>query len=223
MDAPYPLRHAPTPPSTTDAWDAPSRSSAEILNIGHFRPESTDHRPRTSLKLQWDDTSLHGIFRVEDRYVRAVQTQFNGPVCTDSCVELFIEPAGGTGYCNFEFNCCGVGLASHIADPTRTPKGFRAWRAWTPQEAALLQIQPSLSGPITEEIVDDCVWTLAFRIPFAPLLASTGAPAPHCGTVWRANAYKCGDRTSHPHWGSWRPVDVLNFHLPQCFGEMRFE
>jgi hypothetical protein len=42
------------------------------------------------------------------------------------------------------------------------------------------------------------------------------------GNLWRANFYKCGDDTSHPHWAAWSPVDELNFHLPRCFGRLGF-
>ena len=39
------------------------------------------------------------------------------------------------------------------------------------------------------------------------------------GQVWRANLYKCGDQTSHPHWASWAPIgEALNFHQPGFFG-----
>ena len=42
---------------------------------------------------------------------------------------------------------------------------------------------------------------------------------------WRANFYKCADRTSHPHCLTWAPVDfpVPNFHLPRSFGVLEFE
>ncbi|MCD6337129.1 MAG: hypothetical protein J7M01_02720, partial [Candidatus Marinimicrobia bacterium] len=36
------------------------------------------------------------------------------------------------------------------------------------------------------------------------------------------NLYKCGDKTSHPHWASWSPIDKLNFHQPKHFGEFVF-
>ncbi len=222
MSSVHTIRRAVEPLRTADAWDAQTRQDAASLTVGSFRPESSDHRPKTQLKLAWDNESLHGIFRVEDHYVKAVQTAFNGAVCKDSCVEIFIQPSGGLGYCNFEFNCCGVLLASHVEDETRTPEGFRKFRRWTQSECRQIDIVASLAGPIPEERVGPCVWTLAFRIPFAPLLACTGAAEPRCGTLWRANVYKCGDATSHPHWGSWSPVDALNFHLPQCFGAMRF-
>jgi hypothetical protein len=43
--------------------------------------------------------------------------------------------------------------------------------------------------------------------------------------TWRANFYKCGDKTSHPHWLTWNPVDKPrpDFHLPQYFGTLVFE
>ena len=43
------------------------------------------------------------------------------------------------------------------------------------------------------------------------------------GEVWRGNFFKCVEENSHPHWASWSPVDEFNFHLPQCFGVLRFE
>jgi hypothetical protein len=41
------------------------------------------------------------------------------------------------------------------------------------------------------------------------------------GQTWRGNFYKCGNETSHPHWGAWSPVTELNFHLPASFGTIQ--
>ena len=71
-------------------------------------------------------------------------------------------------------------------------------------------IEPEIDGPVD--------WQLAFFIPTALLEKFVGPIGPLAGQEWRANLYKCGDRTSHPHWASWSPVDALNFHLPHCFG-----
>ncbi len=53
--------------------------------------------------------------------------------------------------------------------------------------------------------------------------ASVEKPAP--GVTWKANFYKCADKTSYPHWLTWNPVDhpSPNFHLPQYFGAIVFE
>ena len=75
---------------------------------------------------------------------------------------------------------------------------------------------------VDPEITAKKTWQLVFRIPFALLAQYSGSLSIEKGAVWRANFYKCGDETSHPHWASWRPVDALNFHLPRCFGYLQF-
>jgi len=60
------------------------------------------HRPAVEARLLFDDESLHVLFRVRDRWVRSVVSAAQGPVCTDSCVELFFSPEADTahGYFN---------------------------------------------------------------------------------------------------------------------------
>ena len=74
----------------------------------------TDHMPKVQARVMWDDDYLGLMFRVEDRYVRAVAGHpWNGSdsVCTDSCVEFFVAPvAGSDGYLNCEANCGGTML-----------------------------------------------------------------------------------------------------------------
>ena len=44
------------------------------------------------------------------------------------------------------------------------------------------------------------------------------------GLQMRANFYKCGDKTSRPHFLSWNPIDVPSpdFHRPDFFGQLAF-
>ena len=223
----YRVARAEKPIALTDGWDADSRKNAEVLTIGNqwLKPPATEHRPLTQFKLVWDDAALYGMFRVEDKYVLGAVTEFMGPVCTDSCVEFFVAPAGGKGYCNFEINCSGVLLVSHIEDATRVPgKGFAVWRPWTAEEGKSIGIETSIKGTLPKECVGECVWTVAFTIPLSTLLCVTGATVPAKGTVWRANVYKCADKSSHPHWLFWNPIgEHLNFHQPAHFGEMVFD
>lgn len=58
--------------------------------------------------------------------------------------------------------------------------------------------------------------------PFALLEKYAGVFEEIGGQAWKANFYKCGSETSHPHWGSWSAIDALNFHLPAKFGDIRF-
>ena len=56
------------------------------------------------------------------------------------------------------------------------------------------------------------------------LLVKYAGPLPGMqDQTWRANFYKCGDATSHPHWASWNPIgEKLSFHKPEYFGEIVF-
>jgi len=106
-------------------WADPIWTQAETLEVAHFRPEGSDHRPKASARMLYDAQCLYGIFRVEDRYVRCVRTQYHDPVWKDSCVEFFAQPLPDRGYFNFEFNCGGAFLCLHITNPERTPDGFK--------------------------------------------------------------------------------------------------
>ena len=202
-----------------NAW-----AGAAPESIACFRPESSDHRPVTTLSLLHDADRLYGLFQVRDRYVRSVVTEFMGSVCTDSCVEFFVAPGPDTGYLNFEFNAGGTLLVSHIRDPRRDPagNGFADWRPLSPDEGARVAIAASLPAVVEPERTDPVDWWLAFAIPFDLLQDVAGAPRPCNTPPWRANFYKCGDRTSHPHWASWAPIKERNFHRPDDFGILRF-
>ena len=194
------------------------------VKLENFRVESSNHRPQAECQLQYDARGISGLYQVKDRYVRAAVTQFQGRVCTDSCVEFFITPSGGAGYVSFEFNCSGVMLTHHVLDPRREPGGPLAkFRELTLEEVKGVKIFHTLSGKLEPEISEETHWRLGFFIPFELLTHVTGAAKPVSGTIWRANFYKCADSCSHPHWASWQPVYELNFHLPECFGKIEFE
>jgi hypothetical protein len=210
-------------PRLDAGWDDPAWEAAEPIEIAHFRPEGSDHRPRTRARLAFDDEGLCGLFRVEDRHVRSVHTRFGDPVYQDSCVEIFLQPRAGRGYLNFEMNAGGALLASHVTDHRKTGDGFAAARMLTEEDGRRVTVLSTLPPVIEPEIEGPVDWQLAFFIPTALLETFVGPVGPLPGQQWRANLYKCGDRTSHPHWASWSPVDERNFHLPHCFGTLRFE
>ena len=218
----YEIRRTPRPPCGAARWNAPVWQGAATAAVAEFRPEGSDHRPRTEARVLCDGGHLYGIFHVADRYVRCRHTRFLDPVCTDSCVEFFVQPAPDRGYFNFEFNCGGAFLASYVTDPARTPEGFREFVRLSPDDAGTLHVMSSAPPVVEPEIAVPLDWTLEFAIPFALFTKYAGCPAPCAGDEWRGNFYKCGDETSHPHWAAWAPVDELNFHLPRCFGALRF-
>lgn len=221
-DAAYTVLRANPRPGPGDRWEGRAWRHVRALAIGHFRPESSGHRPRTRAKLVADDQGIYGLFRVEDRFIRCVHTAFQAPVYKDSCVEFFVQPRPDGGYFNFEFNCGGALLASYITDARRTPQGFAAFRPLRPEEGRRIAVQTDLPAVVAPEIRAPRTWHLAFRIPLELLAAYCGPLSIAPGAVWRANFHKCGDETSHPHWAAWQPLAALNFHQPHSFGRLRF-
>jgi hypothetical protein len=215
----YPVQKRP---EFDGQWDGPAWKNAGILEVAHFRPESSDHRPHTQAKLMYGWEGIYGIFRVKDKYVRSVYRRHLDPVYKDSCVEFFVHPRRDGGYFNFEFNCGGTLLASYVLDPTRKKSGFLDHTQFSKEDVRQVRIYHSQPKMVDPEIEAPLTWYLEFFIPYKLLEKYLGALKIRSGTIWRCNLCKCADETSHPHWAAWSPVDALNFHLPHCFGELIF-
>jgi len=203
-------------------WDAGLWAGLQTAELTHVRPEGSDHRPHVQVRLGYDGDQLCGIFRVEDRYVRSLCTGFQQSVCRDSCVEFFVQPAGGDAYFNFEFNAGGAMLAHYVTNPRHSAERPRQWVELSDADCEQVSVVSSLPSIIEAELVDPTLWTLAFAIPVAILEHHAGPIASLRGETWRANFYKCGDATSHPHWISWQPLDRVAFHVPEYFGDIDF-
>jgi hypothetical protein len=206
-------------------WDAPIWREAETLTIGNFLARSSDHRPLVQARVLHDDQSLYVFFRVEDRYVRSVATNYLDPVCRDSCVEFFVEPVAGKGYFNIEFNCGGTLLLFYIEDPTRNPGGPTEFKKMTKVEkeiAEQIKVAHSMPNVVEPEIAEPTTWLLQYSVPISVFETYVGHLGTLPGRTWRGNFYKCADKSSHPHWASWAPLDAVNFHLPKCFAPITF-
>jgi len=218
----YTVRRAVSVPPMEPAWDAPEWSAADTIEVAHFRPESSEHRPRTFARLLYERTGIHGIFQVHDRFVRNVRTQYLDEVWKDSCVEFFAQPKEGRGYFNFEFNCGGAFLCRHIINPDRSTGKIKEYVSVPLELGRTILARSSLPVKTEPEITTPITWMLRFHIPFSlfePFIGSFGDVADQ---EWKGNFYKCAEEVSHPHWAAWSPVDELNFHLPRCFGVIRF-
>ena len=188
--------------------------------LTHFHARSSAHHPVVTAQLGHSRTHLHLRFSVHDQYVLSETLQLNGPVCTDSCVEFFVEPVPGLGYFNLEINAGGTVHCSHITDPTPTPTGFAACAPLSTSELATFAIATTLPRVISPEIATPLDWALCATIPIELFSKRLGRTPPVPGN-WRGNFYKCADRSSHPHWASWSPIgERLAFHVPEHFGTL---
>jgi len=210
-----------SPPITGSDWgaspwkDIPSES---IRNIMGAKPA---HFPKTAVKIAYDAAAIFVMFRVEDRYVCAVAAANQDSVCRDSCVEFFFTPGADVskGYFNLEMNCGGT-MLFHFQTARGMGQIVIPKRELDEIESAHSMpriVEPEISAPVT--------WTVSYRLPIALLERYCPVSPPAPGEVWRANFYKCGDNTSHPHWLTWSPVNLPkpDFHVPQSFGLLEFQ
>ncbi len=207
-------------PDLATPWERPPWRELAPGRIRHAMGKSPAHRPRVEFKMGYTDSDLALLFRVEDRYVRAVTPRNQGPVFRDSCVEFFFTPGPdpAAGYFNLEMNCGGVFLFHFQRAPRRdvTPLPARLCRK--------IKIAHSLPRIVRPEIRRRVTWTVAYRLPVDILEGHGPVTRPAPGVRWRANFYKCADCSSHPHWLTWAPVAFPRpqFHLPEHFGILEF-
>jgi len=215
--------HRLTEPMTIDAnWDKPFWQGIEPLTLGYHMGEMPAHLPKTQAKLLYDDEAIYVIFRVEDRYVRAVAERHQGLVCRDSCAEFFFAPGDDVsqGYFNLEMNCGGTMLYHFQVIPRKDQVHIKE------SDLARVVVAHTMPRTVEPEIAAPTTWVIEYRLPTDTLgdyHPNPVRPAP--GVTWRANFFKCADATSHPHWLTWSFVDRPrpDFHVPEYFGTLRFK
>ena len=160
---------------------------------------------RAGGRIFHDGESFLVLLRAKEKDIRAEYTAPMSPVHEDSCLEFFFMPAGEEKYLNFEINpngCLHIGFGRDRYDRER-----------------ILLPDPAAYFRIRTERTDDG-WEAEYRIPgkflrrFYPEFRFAG--------ILKANVYKCGDKTAHPHYLAWNPVDspVPDYHRPESFGTM---
>ena len=167
----------------------------------------SDSGIRAGGRICHDGENLYVILWAKEREIRAENTLPASPVHEDSCLELFLMPDGAEGYLNFEINpngCLHLGYGTNRRN----------------REDILLPDEQETFRIRTERSAEG--WEVKYRIPAGFL--RTFYPAFACRGILRANVYKCGDKTPHPHFLAWKPISspTPDFHRPDCFGEMIF-
>lgn len=201
-------------------WNKPVWKETQPVRLENFMGERPAHFPPVEMKMRYDNNNIYVIFKVDDQYVKAVATETNGRVWEDSCVEFFFTPGPDSraGYFNLETNCIGTFLLQYH-NLAANDDGFVSQA-----DNQGIEIKSSIQIDVSEEYKDPLTWFLEYKMPldFLKNYLSYEQPAP--GVRWRANFYKCGDKTSHPHWLTWAPVDFPQpkFHLPEFFGTIEF-
>lgn len=173
------------------------------------------YKPKLSFRIGHTGKEVWLKYYVTEKYILARETQTNGDVYKDSCVEFFIS-LDGKNYYNFEFNCIGtihIGYGSGRGNRKAVPVNL----------AEKIEIESSLGNQPFEEKTGNFEWEMMIRIPlesfaFDQIKSLNGLKA-------TANFYKCGDETTEPHFVTWNPVGTENpdYHCPEYFGKVLFE
>lgn len=178
-------------------------------------PAQYPYAPNVQFRMFHTGGHLLLRFDVEERYTAALVTEDNGEVWTDSCVEFFIAPDNSGYYYNFETTCIGrmlLGYRRTHADAVHA----------APEVMASVKRRTTLPPLPFPEREGDNRWSVTLVIPPEALFAHKIKD--WSGLEARMNLYKCGDRLSHPHFLSWRPVtsEKPDFHRPEFFERVRF-
>jgi len=217
----YSVIKAEYPPEINSVWEKEIWQETKDIRLANYMGDKPLHFPETNVKLRYDKNNVYIIFRVLDNYVKAVEKKINGKVWFDSCVEFFFSPGPDTerGYFNFEVNCKGVFLLKFNTGNGNN-NGFVEM-----EDCKKINISHSLEREVENEIVEPLEWRVEYSIPYSMLKKYMKVESPAPGVKWRANFYKCADKSSHPHWLTWAQVDYPRpkFHLPEFFGQLNFE
>ena len=173
-------------------------------------PETFPYVPLCSGRVARTQDTLVVDFRVSGLDLRARNTEDNGRQWEDSCVEVFIQDPEDSNYYNFEINALGKVLACTGPDRhKRTPRPVE-------EMDEILRFAQVEGGPLDLEGIQ--TWRGGVIIPFYLI----GIDPENLPKSIKANFYKCGDKTAHPHYLSWSPVETPkpDFHRPEFFGEL---
>lgn len=162
---------------------------------------------RMEQRICYNESAIYVRQQAKEQTVRAECRGALDSVCQDSCMEFFFMPEGDNRYLNFEWNrngclCLGIGHGRDDRIRLIVPDPVKRF---------------AFHGERTTE-----GWCLTYRIPADFLSVFYPSLELKTGRCLRANCYKCGDLTEHPHYLSWNPVssEKPDFHRPEDFGKM---
>lgn len=169
------------------------------------------YTPLAGVSVARSDSHIVVLYNVRGFDLRAAATEDNGRVWEDSCCEFFVsDPSDGTYY-NFEMNCIGTVLASKRTSRVDAVHFDEEKMGRIIRYSSLPHFPVELSDKIYS-------WTSAICIPFDLI----GIDKDRLPESIRANFFKCGDLTAHPHFLSWNPIETEqpDFHRPEFFGKI---
>lgn len=204
------------PGKISDASDISLTFDKEGVGLNHLLHANWDeytYKPYVGFRIAHDGQNIYINWQVNEKEIKAVCEKDGGNVWEDSCVEFFVS-FKEVVYYNIECNCIGKILVctgteknNRIPVASKETDSIKRWSSmgYVPVEAKSGKWELSL-------ILPKGLFHLDHIETFDSLTA-------------KGNFYKCGDNLETPHFLSWNPIEseVPNFHLPEYFGNLKFE
>lgn len=193
---------------------------------------------RTRAKLLWDDSYLYIAALLEEPHLWATLTSRDDIIYRDHDFEVFLDPDGdGLAYYELEINALGTEFDLFLDKPYS--KGGKAHIPW---DMPGLRTAVYLDGTLNDASDVDRGWSVEIAIPWSDLRPPGSAPAhaPEPGERWRVNFSRVqwpldmvdggyekavfptpAERHPEHNW-VWSPQGVVDMHVPEMWGVVRF-
>jgi len=167
--------------------------------------------PEAKFQIAYDDHSVYLHYDIDEEFVKGEYIRPNENIWEDSCVEFFISFDNRETYYNLEFNVLGTGLIGYGSANKESRNRL------SPNDILTVDTFSQI-----KTVKGKKNWKLILVIPFT-LFGTTASELK--GKTIAANFYKCGDGLPNPHFVAWNNIDFPkpNFHLPEFFGEIKFQ
>jgi hypothetical protein len=209
------------------AWSKASWSDAFIDIVGE---DHTKPRFRTRMKMLWDDEYLYIGAELEEPDVWATLTAHDSVIFRDNDFEVFLNPTGdGLKYFEFEINALNTGWDLFLGKPYN--KGGKADNGW---EMPGYKSAVSIDGTLNDPHDRDKGWSVELALPWSAFVERSGKGRPNAGDAWRMNfsrvewqvrvvdgKYEKLPGLKEDNW-VWSPQGVVNMHVPEKWGVVRF-
>lgn len=188
-------------------------------------------RFKTRAKMLWDANYLYIAAEMEEPNLWATYDRHDMVIFHEHDFEVFLDPDGdGLDYFEFEINARNTGWDLHLDRPYKD-KG-KADNGW---EIPGLKTAVSLRGTLNQPGDQDNGWTVEMALPWSAFdRGKRLAVAPKPGEAWRINfsrvewqllvkngKYEKVPGTKEDNW-VWSPQGVINMHVPEKWGSVRF-
>jgi len=186
-------------------------------------------------KLLWDNDYLYVYARFEEEHVWAKLNEHDLPVFQDNAFEIFIDPEGDNrNYVEFQINSFAA-----VWDLLLTQAPRNGGASITDWDIKGLKKAVHVEGTLNNPLDKDKFWSIELAIPFHAFRYGGASAKPKSGTVWRMNLTRVfrpvdivnseyikktgsNGRLVSPSYTCWSPPGLINFHLPERWGYVRF-